>query len=581
MNITLPTLDLPTQPFLRWGPNQERLSPRLMLGYHSDLSRVGAISIPGALDPGGQWCELGRTQPLFAHPWAPLADPRGVEDPYISRDQLRLRWRPEENLFEVEPSPRSRRRIQYLEADVIGDPEELPRDLQQPALLAPGSLLMIGNRLLLWLEIESWHPPSASRLGMVGESGVMWALRRALSESASFQGSVLLLGETGTGKELAARALHERGDRAARPLIALNCAALPESLAESTLFGHRRGAFTGANHDQSGLFVQAHKSSLLLDEVGELSLVVQAKLLRVLQEKRVRPVGAEHELEVDVRLIAATHRDLEQEIAQRRLREDLYYRLARHTIRLPPLRERRADISPLLVYFLRRLREAHPNLAWLWRPVSADPAPIPMLYFLHLLRRPWPGNVRQLENVAEQLARLNQEPGPFTPPDAINNPFLFDPPPPTTHNTLEREPIPAIVDAPRFEEALSALANTLGMTEATLYRLFPDDPLERPTLHPSEPAARLDALRAALSDKLLEKLDNFNYSQSHTARALGISRTTLAKLMGGLGLRRPHDIPLQEAQAALDACDGDMQQAARALRVSRKGLATHLSVAQK
>jgi two-component system response regulator PilR (NtrC family) len=208
--------------------------------------------------------------------------------------------------------------------------------------------------------------------------------------------SVLLIGESGTGKELAARALHELSPRGDRPFVAVNCGAIPETLLESELFGHVRGSFTGANADKQGLFEAAHAGTLLLDEVAELPVPMQVKLLRVLQERKVKPVGGVSEREVDVRIVAATNRDLETEVEKGTFRQDLFYRLNVIQLRLPPLRERREDIPLLVDHFIRKFSAEH------GRQVNGcDPEAMSALMAYH-----FPGNVRELENLIERAVTL-------------------------------------------------------------------------------------------------------------------------------------------------------------------------------
>jgi two-component system response regulator HydG len=208
--------------------------------------------------------------------------------------------------------------------------------------------------------------------------------------------TVLVQGESGTGKELVARALHFNGPRKDKPFLSENCAALPETLLESELFGHVRGAFTGADRDRAGLFEQAHRGTLFLDEIGDTSPAMQARLLRVIQEGELRRVGGEHPIKVDVRLIAATNKDLQMEIAAGRFREDLYYRLAVVPVNLPPLRDRIGDISFLAGQILGRIAAARGRSA---PRIDAD--------VLDAFERyPWPGNVRQLENLLRRMVLL-------------------------------------------------------------------------------------------------------------------------------------------------------------------------------
>jgi len=233
---------------------------------------------------------------------------------------------------------------------------------------------------------------------IVGQSAALNQVLARLSHVAPTNVAVLLLGETGTGKELLARALHERSPRSARPFLRVNCAAIPASLIESELFGHEKGAFTGAMAARAGRFEAAHGGSLFLDEIGELGIDVQAKLLRVLQDGTFERVGSSRTLRSDVRIIAATNRDLERAIAEGRFREDLYYRLNVFPLRLPPLRDRREDI-PLLVWSMINRRQ---------RALGRRITDVPKRAMQALAAYDWPGNVRELENVIERALVLSR-----------------------------------------------------------------------------------------------------------------------------------------------------------------------------
>ncbi|MEW5742113.1 MAG: sigma-54 dependent transcriptional regulator [Myxococcota bacterium] len=237
-------------------------------------------------------------------------------------------------------------------------------------------------------------PESHARL--VGVSPAVQRVREMISLVAPSETTVLLQGESGTGKEVVARAIHAASPRHAGPFVAVNCAGLSAELLESTLFGHKRGAFTGAVADREGLFGAAKKGTLFLDEVGETPLPVQARLLRVLQERRYTALGSTVEVEADVRLIAATNRDLRQEVAEKRFREDLFYRLHVLPVAMPPLRERRDDVPLLADLFLKR---AAARLGVPAPRVSARGRAV-------LMAHTWPGNVRELENVMEAAVLL-------------------------------------------------------------------------------------------------------------------------------------------------------------------------------
>jgi two-component system, NtrC family, response regulator AtoC len=232
--------------------------------------------------------------------------------------------------------------------------------------------------------------------GLIAEAPAMREVLRVVARVAPTDVTVLLTGESGTGKEVIARALHDGSSRHAGPLVALNCSALPAELVESELFGHVRGAFTGADRDRVGRFAAADGGTLFLDEIGDLAPAAQAKLLRVLEERRVTPVGATTPEDVDVRLVAATNRRLEQLVEQGAFREDLFFRLGVVQLELPPLRERRSDIPLLAAHFIAHFAERHDRPA---RPLSEAARRA-------LLAWDWPGNVRELRNVVERAVVL-------------------------------------------------------------------------------------------------------------------------------------------------------------------------------
>ncbi len=236
--------------------------------------------------------------------------------------------------------------------------------------------------------------PSGSQ-SFIGTSAAAQTIRSMVARVAPSMATVLITGESGTGKELVARGLHDQSERHAGNFVPVNCGAIPKELLESELFGHRKGAFTGANADRLGRFELAHGGTLFLDEIGDMPLDMQVKLLRVLQERCVEPVGASRPVPVDVRVVAATHRDLEAEIAAGRFREDLYYRLNVLPLHTPPLRERQADLPELLTHFANRC--AMPGQ----RPIRFNPD------FLSVLQAyPWPGNVRELGNLVDRFNAL-------------------------------------------------------------------------------------------------------------------------------------------------------------------------------
>jgi DNA-binding NtrC family response regulator len=245
-------------------------------------------------------------------------------------------------------------------------------------------------------EIKRLRPlPEAAPGGedaIVGASPVMMGVFKSIARAATSDATVLVLGESGTGKEMVARVLHARSRRTRGPFVAINCAAIPENLLESELFGHEKGAFTGAIGRRIGRFERAHGGTLFLDEIGDMSMALQSKILRAIQEREVERVGGGSPVSIDVRIVAATNRDLQQAVREGRFREDLYYRLAVVTVVLPPLRERGVDLELIAMHFIAHYAREH------GRPVRAVAEEV----FNVLHRHPWPGNVRQLRNAAER-----------------------------------------------------------------------------------------------------------------------------------------------------------------------------------
>jgi DNA-binding NtrC family response regulator len=300
---------------------------------------------------------------------------------------------------------------------------------------------------------------------IVGRSPALKRLLDQLALVASTQSTVLILGETGTGKELVARAIHDRSPRRERPLVKVNCAALPRELVESELFGHEKGAFTGATQQRRGRFELADGGTLFLDEVGELPLEAQAKLLRVLQEQEFERVGGTRSLHTDVRVIAGTNRDLQAQVDAGAFRADLFYRLNVFPVRVPPLRERREDIAPLVAHFLAK------SARKLGKPFEGvSPA-----FLESALAYAWPGNVRELENAVERAAILSRGPllealEPFA---ATGAPLRAAAPatvaPSGTLEDIERAHIRRVLDQTRWAiEGRQGAAAILGLNPSTL-----------------------------------------------------------------------------------------------------------------
>ena len=310
---------------------------------------------------------------------------------------------------------------------------------------------------------------------ILGRSAAMRSVTKQIDKVVDTKVTVLIEGETGVGKELVAAAIHYRSRRRDKLFIAQNCAAVPENLLESELFGHKRGSFTGAHEDKKGLFELADGGTLFLDEVGEMPLAIQSKLLRALQEGEIRPVGATHERKVDVRIVAATNRNLEREVAEGRFREDLFYRLRVFPLRVPPLRERRDDIALLAEHFLHRYGQE----------LGRSPSGFSQQTMELLQTYDWPGNVRELQNEVQRLV-IQVEPDAFVTPELLS---------------------------PR-----------LRRIEVTMDRVRPASGTLK---------ERMDELERWL---LIEALRTHQNNKTATAKTLGITREGLHKKLRGFGL---------------------------------------------
>ena len=350
-------------------------------------------------------------------------------------------------------------------------------DFLEKPLSLDRTLIVIKNAVeahRLRAENRDLKKQTVARSLIVGDSVPMKALRQQIAIMAPTNGRVLIYGESGTGKELVAHAIHAQSLRKEGLFVELNCAAIPEELIESELFGHRKGSFSGAASDKEGKFQRADGGTLFLDEVGDMSLTTQSKVLRALDEGRVAPVGGEDSIVVDVRVIAATNKDLEDEIARGNFREDLFYRLNVIPFFVPPLREHPEDISQLVRHFMKEFSSAYSRRP---REITDDAIDV-------LLRYSWPGNVRELRNVIERIVIMNPAVARF-----------------------ERKHLPPLV----YRESVRRPAGA-----------------EFTTLH--------DARAAYEKDFILKKLDENHGNVSRAAELLGLERSHLYRKMKGLGI---------------------------------------------
>jgi len=343
------------------------------------------------------------------------------------------------------------------------------------------------------LETEDYE------LGIVGRSEPMQKVFKLIGQLAASDATALITGESGTGKELVARAIYHHGSRSQQPFLAVNCAAIPEQLLESELFGHERGAFTGATNQRIGKFEQCHRGTLFLDEIGDMTPPTQTKILRVLQSGTFERVGGNQPIQADVRIIAATNKPLEEAVAARQFREDLFYRLNVVRIHLPPLRERPEDIRLLVNYFLKKLAKEQRQ-----SPRSIAPSALKALEKFH-----WPGNVRELENIIRRALVVAKG-------DAILAPDL----------PVEIAGPSASAGSPTGTSAPSADNNPdLAVLARRLFAWAKKDPT-------------LKVIPAVERELVIQALKETGGNQVHAAKLLGITRATLRKRVEKFGIQR-------------------------------------------
>jgi len=345
---------------------------------------------------------------------------------------------------------------------------EKPLSLEKTILVVKNAL----EHLRLEEENRRLRAELEQRYRIVGDSVPMKALRQQIALTAPTNGRVLIYGESGTGKELVARALHAHSARAGMPFVEVNCAAIPEELIESELFGHLKGSFTGASEDKTGKFQKADSGTIFLDEVGDMSLKTQSKVLRVLEEQRFEPVGSNKPVTVDVRVLAATNKNLEEQISRGIFREDLFYRLNVIPFYVPALRERTEDIPILARYFIAEFSEAYGRRVKAISEAAMDV----------LLRFSWPGNVRELKNLIERLVIMV--------PDARIEPHHLPP------------------------ELFRGAARSPQQPYATLH----------------------EARAAYEREFILRKLEEYQWNMTRTAAAIGLERSHLYRKMKALGI---------------------------------------------
>ncbi|XYH97313.1 sigma 54-interacting transcriptional regulator [Sorangium sp. So ce1128] len=500
---------------------------RFTLLYHPDLRRVGArMTVPTV---PGYTVSLSRVEPEFAQPRSPERAP--LCDPHVSRKPHLMTWGADDSLT-ITPAGRG-------QLSVDGEPVDEARKFPAEALSA-GLLLQLSRRIVILVHVTA-GVSGAPRHGLIGDSDALEEVLRAVARVADLHVPVLLRGETGVGKERVAQAIHQASPRAGRPWLAVNMAALAPTTAASELFGHAKGSFTGAHQRHAGLFERAHGGTLFLDEIGDMSMDVQAMLLRALETGTILPLGESEQRAVDVRVIAATDVDLEQAVAQGRFRAPLLHRLQGYTITIPPLHQSREDIPRLLLHFLREELAGVGELSRLEPPADGALPWFPRSLMVRLIRHPWPGNVRQLRNVARQLVISSRGADAIVVDESLER--MLEQPHPTPRSPSA---------APRPAAARDA-----------------DVTADEPEPRGQEREVDEDALLGALRES--------NWAVGPAATMLGVPRSTLYRLIE----RSPHvrkaaDIPDDELKRCHDECAGDLEAMSARFRVSRRGLKLRL-----
>jgi len=500
------------------------LVPALTIVSHPQAHRAGERLLLDAVAAGHE-VSLSRNAPDFTRPGRALGV--SLDDPFVSRRPVRFAaGRAGGIRIIVEPGGTP---------VVAGSPVEDSAELTAEDVAA-GIPLELAERVVVLLHLFDPEPGDASKpLGMVGDSAGIRQLRTAIERVVDLPVPVLIRGETGTGKELVARAIHDRSPRRGGPFVSVNLGAIQRELAAAELFGSTKGAFTGATRDRDGLFRAAHGGTLFLDEVGEAAPEVQVMLLRVLETGELFPVGSEQPVAVQVRLIAATDANLEQQIRDGRFKAPLMHRLAGYELRIPPLRDRREDIGPLFYHFAREELEA---IGEAHRLAPEDPYARPWLpasVAAQLVRYAWPGNIRQLRNVTRQLVIGSRG-----------------------HAQLRLDP---------------QLAAELGVTVPVR-----GTPVPSPDPVPPEPAGPPRRKPSEVTEpELLEALRACAWDLKTAADRLRIPRTSIYALVDkSPNIRRAGNLSAEEITACFRACGGDLDAMVVRLEVSKRALSRRL-----
>jgi len=520
--------------------------PALTLVYHPRLTRIGERVMLPELTHAATKIAVSRLKPELSPPFQPAAA-LPLASPFVSRRPV---WITSEydGSFTIDV----REGVTGVVVDGVAVTET---HTVTAAAVDEGVVIEIGGSVaLLFHRLERQASPD-DRYALVGDSDGIARVRANIARVAQLPAPVLVRGDTGTGKELVARAVHDASERADKAYLTVNMAAIPSSLAASELFGHVRGAFSGASHANAGFFGRADGGSLFMDEIGDTPPEVQASLLRVLETGEVQQVGADKVRTVDVRLIAATDANIEKEVEAGRFRAPLYYRLANQEIRIPPLRERRDDIGRLLVHFIQLELDAlgrgdelldvdTSGMSWLPAPVVA-----------RLARYAWPGNVRQLRNVARYLASVEHRKIAITPDDPQLGRLL-----------------------PNAGSAVPTIDSSAEEIRARLAALEAERTGEESEAAKPAPPSKKRSPSDIGPDELERVLTSTDFKLGPAAAELGISRPALNDLVDAHPtLVRANNLTKEQLVSARARHDGPDDELWKTLKVSKRGLKLRMS----
>ena len=526
MSRDLTTQDASTQDSLDDGSESGFPKIALTILHHPDGSRVGDGVVLDDIAHGLP-AEISRVHPKFTA--ADSASGLPLFHARVSREPVWLKHQSDGLVF----TPGGDKVRAAVDGETLQDPVLVPRR----RLVDKGALLELGKSVLLWIHSASPKPRSISEHGLVGVHPRMRAVKDAAARIAPLAVPVLICGESGVGKELVARAIHRLGPRADGPLVTVNMSAIPISMAAAELFGHARGAFTGAEQARKGCFERADGGTLFLDEIGETPGDIQPQLLRALESGEIQPVG-DTSRKVSIRLIAATDADLQRLVDEGKFRRSLLHRLQTALLVVPPLRQRVVDIPLLLHHFLRDQLEEFDAVHLLTGSSRQRTAWLGLDVITALMDYAFPGNVRELRNIASQIAiHFHDRPRAKLPPGFV-----------ASGASSAASPV-----------AASATASPAGGSE-------------------SEPAGEpVPAVESLTDDLVREALQSNRWNVSRTAQALGVAKNTvMARIRQIPGLRLASEIPESELRAVFERHGGDVDAMIDELQVSAHGLRLRL-----